>query len=370
MRVTLHNGKGYAKHNDHVKGKREPKTHIDYSKTKDNLTWTCMDDIKEDESESTRRGIKEAELMFYNSFFSGTLAKQNAKYEAKGNYKRIRGMEEWSEAERHRPTECILQIGDKDTHSNAEELAEACERYVAWKQERFKDNLKIISISIHVDESTPHCHLREVWYHMDEDGLPQPGIKDAMRSMGVPLPYPDKPEGRNNYRKATIDAECREKWLDICEELGLDIEREPDKSRKQGHMGIEAYAEYSEAMEELDKRETALKAREARLKAQEAAFRRETEKFTLEKQKWQNKASDVLKRVDVLLDDSRDELELAEKLHHNFSEEEKKRVLRKYGSAEYRKESVDWCAEKKKKLDAEVADLQGSASRDDNTFIF
>jgi len=248
MKVTLHGGQGSAKHNDHNSTKRD-NGHIDYSKTANNFKWTCMD------TKDCKYSIEDGENRFYDEFFGETLRKMNEKYIKKGQYGRVRDMREWQNATRHKPREVILQIGDKDNHPSDDIVFKASRNFLRWKKERFKDNLKIISSTMHVDESTPHLHIREVWFYRDADGLPQTGIKDALREAGVELPNPNEPESKTNYRMATVDAECREKWQEICKSYGLQIETEIDEERKQsnvGHMGVDAWNEYQQAMSQAE----------------------------------------------------------------------------------------------------------------------
>ncbi len=45
--------------------------------------------------------------------------------------------------------------------------------------------------------------------------------------MGIPLPNPEKPKGRNNNRKQTFDAVCRTILFDITRRHGLHLDQEP-----------------------------------------------------------------------------------------------------------------------------------------------
>lgn len=294
VRVSMHSGHGCRRHNDHDKKKGE--TNIDYSRTPDNFIWTAADNRKA----GLKYSIAEGEIKVYERLYGGALEAQNERYRKKGNYDRIRTMEEWASARQHEPTEVILQVGNKDN------FAEACDRdtlhhavidFVNWKQKRFKGNYALVSVAGHYDEATPHYHVRECWFSHDTAGNRVPGIKAAMREMGVPLPDPSKPEGKDNYRKAVIDAECREKWQEICIHYGIDVETVPDRTRKQGHMGVDAYKEYSGAMAKLEEGKAALDAREDALKAQEAASKKQAEAAAAQLQK----ASEIASKAQKLL---------------------------------------------------------------------
>lgn len=324
MRATMHCGKrGSLKHNKHdenTKGASWDKT-----KTKNNVSYNpygCKDTV-------------EAEAYVYKKLYSEALAKQNAKYIAKRQYKRVRDMDTWKEASQYRACETIWQIGNKDESVDATVFAECINEMIQWKVDTYP-NYSVIGVDIHVDETTLHCHERGTWFYHNEAGDIVPGIKGAMREMGVALPNPNEPESKTNYRKAVIDAECRAKWQEICKAHGLEIETEPDRDREVGHMGIKPYKAYVKAKEDLDvreeeaevlleanqkwseslkqqeetikqqvldnmrskraiqEREEALKAYESDLKAFRDDLQRQVDNFTLEREKWLDEANTAL----------------------------------------------------------------------------
>ncbi len=300
MRCSMHSGagKGSAKHNDH-----NPETKNaswDKEKSKDNEFFVMTNaegDIYNDIS------VEEGHLLFYKDFYGATLEKQNQKHIDRRQSGRVRTMEEWMKASQHKPVETIFQIGDKDSDIDVDALKAAYTEFSEWKEERFKENYRCISVSLHVDEATPHIHEDGIWFWHDEDGLPVPGIKKAMAEAGVPLPDPTKPEGKDNYRKAVVDAECRAKWQEVCIAHGFDIETEPKKV-KQEHMGKRAYSEYQTAMQAIDEREAsladreaALDKREASLSARESNLKAQKARFGLEVDKRLNKLENVLKEA-------------------------------------------------------------------------
>lgn len=240
MRCTYHCGKrGNIKHNKHLEETKNARW--DKEKTKDNHT-VCL-------YQSDSNDYEKYELQMYEELFGETLEHQNARYIKKGNYKKIRSMEQWKEAYKNKPCETILQIGKKNNHADAETLETCVREFVKWKNERCDGHYKALHYTLHLDESTPHIHLDEVYIYTDAHGDKRPGIKDAMRQLGVPLPKPDEEEDENNYRKAVLDEECRGKWQEILIEHGLDIETEPDRSRSVGHMGVEPYKAYISSVE-------------------------------------------------------------------------------------------------------------------------
>lgn len=279
MRVTMHSGKrGKLSHNDH-----DPKTkraEWDKSKTKQNYLWSA--DGKR--ADGTYKTVAEAELDSYNRIYGKTLEEQNKRHLEHRQTGRVRNMSQWMETSQNKACETILQIGDKDVHADEDTLWNCAVEFVNWKQKRFKGVYSALSMSLHVDEATPHIHLRETWYYHDEQGNPHPGIKAALKEKGIALPDPVKKEGKDNYRKTTADFECREKWQSICKSHGLQIETEPLPPRQ--HMDKKGYKEFAEAQELLEREREALQRdREAynasvtALKAQERALNEKEEKM-------------------------------------------------------------------------------------------
>ena len=70
-------------------------------------------------------------------------------------------------------------------------------------------SLSLIHISLHLDEGTPHIHERHVFDCENRYGELCPQQEKALEELGIPLPNPEKPKGRNNNRKQTFDAVCQ-----------------------------------------------------------------------------------------------------------------------------------------------------------------
>ena len=54
-----------------------------------------------------------------------------------------------------------------------------------------------------------------------------PQQEKALEELGIPLPSPDKPKGKNNNRKQTFDSLCRTILFDISRRHGVHLEQEP-----------------------------------------------------------------------------------------------------------------------------------------------
>lgn len=272
MKSSLHAGrKGRAKHNDH----NFKSDHINAQKTDKNVIFLWSDSAE---------NCHDAEVEIFNKLYSDALSKQNEKYRKKGQYNRVKKMEDWVECSRYCAREEILQIGDMKSHASAEALEQCLDEYAKWKEEQFGSNFSYISIALHVDEATPHAHCRETWFYHDKDGTIKPGIAKALEEAGIPLPDDTKPVSRTNNRMMTYTEICRDVWQQICIEHGFNIDCTPDKSRTQGHMGSKQYKAYMQAMEALEAREKAVEAREKRLALQEMSLQ-DREKAIEQKEK-------------------------------------------------------------------------------------
>jgi len=268
IKVSFHSGRGYARHNNHYPVKRD-KGNINYALTPKNKIWTRIKGVTD---------VVQAEKIVYEEFFVEELNQQNAKYRKKGKYKNIRTIDEWMKAERHRPVENILQIGDMNCYIKPDDLWDCYVEFTRWRNRQYGDHIILISAVMHVDETTPHIHERYVWYWTDDNGVKHTGVKKSLEQAGVDLPDPDKPEGRYNYRKMTFDAECRQKWQDIVENVlqkykDVELDRTVNQERKKdkiGHMGVDSWRAYSAAMKKAGKKASMLARQEEDLKQRES----------------------------------------------------------------------------------------------------
>lgn len=183
--------------------------------------------------------FEEAELLFYEQHFSGQLAAVNANYEKNGHPERCKDMAAWKESRRNAPAESIFQIGDKHNtgvHADADTLWECFQEYAAMEQawnEEHGNPFTVLTVALHADEPEcpAHIHVRRAWHYQEGEQLFL-GQEKALAQAGIELPHPDKKEGRYNNRKMVYDAMMREKWLDILESRGIQVEREPAPGSK------------------------------------------------------------------------------------------------------------------------------------------
>lgn len=233
MRTTTHHQRGHkgtgkafgSKHNDRNYDTSQA-DNIDESKSINNHYWNYYDKDKKQ-----TMTFEEVELKFYNEFFGAQLEATNQRYIENRHPERVKTMEQWKAPKRNAPEESIRQVGDKEQHIEPELLWKIEQRYAKWQNEWNREHGDIFTVltrALHTDEATPHIQERKVWYYKDKKtGLLKIGQEKALEQAGVELPFPDKKLSRTNNRKITFDKICRDKWIDICEEFGLEIEREP-----------------------------------------------------------------------------------------------------------------------------------------------
>ena len=244
MKATLHCGKrGSADHNDR---QFDPRTtgdhHIDANRMVNNI-YSSYKNITP---------FINAEREFYKDSYSEWIEMQNEKYKAHREQKRLKSVKKLLEGRNTKPDEMILQIGNEQNHPD-EEIFAACVSNFVKSLAPYAQNFHVMDVAIHNDEATPHAHIRGIWDYIDHDGIRKISQSKGLKQLGFELPNPEQEEGRYNNRKISFQREIREKWYDICEEHGIEIDREPIPDNQQ----------------HLEKNELTLKMQIDRIKAQE-----------------------------------------------------------------------------------------------------
>ena len=349
-RVSLHRGKnGYAKHNLHEFMGEDKNVNGRYVYADEGLS------------------LEESELHFYVENYTAALEEQNEKYRAKGNYSRMKSMQEFYESKRYRPTESIIQYGhaggrvpDKKTYTKM------MDEYMKWQTDWSKkhgNHLHVLSYINHFDEATPHTHERTIWDYEDDKGITRIGQEEAMKRAGLPLPDPSKPVGQFNNRAMTWTAMCREKWQNICESNGYEVERVPlpgkQKSKTIPQYKAQKEREIQAREQELDERDTALTKEFLDIVGDITGYEYDLEQITIDEAKndlraFRDSLLEREERVDNMLEDAerffnkgQEYRDTAKKYYHQeqewLSQEGKKHI-----QDENRKE-----AQKKAEADAE-----------------
>ena len=239
MRVTRHNGrsdKNTAKHNER-NFDTSLSEHIDENRLQDNIYWDCYQGFRSGDApiKTTEDPYKEGayfssglmEALYYSEHYAGYVLGQNERNEKARHSERNKKVDDLLHGKRTQPEETILQIGDKDEHTDPEILVQAMQKYQAWFESEFGEHVHILNWSLHLDESTPHIHERHVFDYTNSYGELQPMQEKALEALGIECPDSDKPKGRNNCRKMTFDQICRDKFIEIVQSLDVEIETEP-----------------------------------------------------------------------------------------------------------------------------------------------
>lgn len=216
MRATQHSGRmGSPRHNDRSFDK-DKASHIDKSMTSENK-YMSYDGLP----------FAEAERKFYQDHFQEMINDINERARKAYHPERMTDVDKLLQSKKTMPEEVILQIGDKDTHVTPKQLEDVAEDFRKWHNRKFGKHVVFLDMALHVDEKSPHIHIRKVWMYEHEKGFKAIGQHKALEQMGYELPDKSKPRGRNNNLKQVYTAECREKWLEICKSHGLEIEKRP-----------------------------------------------------------------------------------------------------------------------------------------------
>jgi hypothetical protein len=94
-------------------------------------------------------------------------------------------------------------------------------------EERFGKHVHVLDWALHLDETSPHIHARQVFDIENRYGEREPKQEKALEALGIPLPHLDKKPSRFNNRKISFDSICRSLLLNICRYHGLQIEEIP-----------------------------------------------------------------------------------------------------------------------------------------------
>lgn len=285
-RVTNHNGrvskktgKPYnPKHNDRNFDKENAENLLDNPERK-NIDHQWLDVLDPDEKSKLFSLLKidketltneEAESLFYQLYYRKWLNDQNEKHLKSRHTERIKNMDQVRENKNYCPEEEILKIGKmKDVQVDPDIYNKCVDEYISFLMEKYGKHLHILDWSTHFDEpGGVHTHIRWVWDYTDEkDGLLKIGQDKALEQLGFDLPIPEgtiltdesgntlyekdkegnlkkdengepipqrAKKSRFNNRKMPFSAQNREKWLDICEAHGIEVERIADKKAKRG----------------------------------------------------------------------------------------------------------------------------------------
>ena len=233
QRVSRHNGRSgkHGVYNPRHNDRQFDVTHadnIDQARTTQNLYWDWQNGLRNNEQNQSGDypSFSQVEREFYEQRYGDYLAGQTARNVKAGHAGRNRTVDDLLSDTRICPEETIYQIGKEGDCPPPGVLLEIMQEFMSTFQERFGSNVHILNWALHLDETSPHIHARQVFDIENRYGEIEPKQEKALEALGIPLPFSDKKPGRQNNRKITFDSICRELLLNICEVHGLDVERE------------------------------------------------------------------------------------------------------------------------------------------------
>ena len=234
---------------------------IEASRAIMNLYWDCANGLRTHEENSRFPTFTQHERNEYEKRYGGFIAGQNARNIKAGHAKRNRTVDDLLADVRICPEETIYQIGKEGDCQPPEVLLEIVQEFMDTIEERFGRHVHVLDWALHLDETSPHIHARQVFDVENRYGEVEPKQEKALEQLGIPLPFPDKKPSKVNNRKVAFDGICRELLLGICREHGLEVETEAiyggKMNRQKNDYIIAAQQEKIAALEKLHEALTA-----------------------------------------------------------------------------------------------------------------
>lgn len=234
MRASRHNGRSGkhgvydVKHNDRNFDVANSE-HIDAERTKLNVYWDCYQGYCLNGDTSERKmTFTEIEKAYYFEHYGDHVDAQNERNEKAGHAERNRTTDDVLKNNKTCPEESILQLGNIDCSVTPDALAKVVAEFFEEFEKRYGSHVHILDWALHLDEATPHVHVRQVYDALNKYGELCPQQEKALEELGFELPDPTKKRSRFNNRKMCFDAECRKLFLDIGQKNGVELEYEPE----------------------------------------------------------------------------------------------------------------------------------------------
>ena len=248
MKATIRNGRATASgkvynanHNTRA-ATRAQERHIDHERTEQNINFQFTND-----GQIIRCGSFDAkafELERYEHLYGEGQRAKNDRYTADGHPERCKTIQDIYASKRTAPMETIVQLGSRDTDIDPEErkkkLIAATFQLIDSLRQRWGENFHILDISIHLDESVIHAHIRSTFSAVDKFGYQVPNQAQAFEAMGIQRPDPTAKEGKYNCPLITFSELIRQEFYDLCERQGVVIDREV-RNPSQKHLSVLEY---------------------------------------------------------------------------------------------------------------------------------
>jgi hypothetical protein len=303
MKATYHNGRAskggkvYNANHNTLAETRNQQRHIDHELTMENKIW--VRDLENLESPQLREteGSFDAsayELDFYKKRYGEARERKNADYVKSGHKDDVRTMEQVIKNPKTAPLETIFQIGTMTERVEPEVLERATKEFINWMQKEYGSNMDVLDVALHVDEATPHIHARCVLFGRDKEGNRDVNQSGAFRELKIERPDPTKKQGKYNSPLMTFTERNRQKFYDICQSYGLEIDREvkspsqknlevleykTEKLQEELNRANEKLRQYEQQAQEAQRQEMASVARKEKIERVAAAARKEALDF-------------------------------------------------------------------------------------------
>lgn len=218
MRLTDRNSRADAdgRHNDRNYDV-SLSDHIDQSKSIGNKYTSYLGDNLESK-------FLDIEKDFYKQHFEDYINKRNETNIKLRKKNRLTDIDHYYKGKRTRPEDKIIQIGKMDDSIEADILWECASEYMNEFNSRYGDKCLILDMALHVDEATPHIHIRRVWIAEDENGIEHVSQTKALEQLGFEAPDKSKEIGRFNNAKMTFTKADKELFTNICKEHGIEFD--------------------------------------------------------------------------------------------------------------------------------------------------
>ena len=271
IKASFRTAKGNPNHNDNTYKNERSEHVLEKEKSKENIymSWTS-DSIKRVPGGQGK--LYQYEMEYCEKYFREGLEKRNENYKNKGKKDSIKTMEQYRE---ENIDEAIFQIGDKVAREDGTVDDEALQKLMGeiggiLEKQNPKSEIKITSMALHKDEESVHLHIRYAMMNKDKDGQWCVNRKGCLRDLGYTADKSFEESTKeerlalcNNKKEATKaywekhhnervswTDETREKWYDLVEKAGYDVDRETDpKNRSKRNKSANDYKIEQQAKE-------------------------------------------------------------------------------------------------------------------------
>lgn len=314
QRLTMHSGyrnaMGKAYNSKHDQREKFSKPQNGDTQPPENVYWDYASGLGGET-------FSENENRFFKKYLGPHIERQNKKAIERRQYGRTQTVAGYKE--KHPPEEVLLYLGTENVDVAA--LEAVFRDFKTWLVSDCWDKetggVMPLNAALHLDETTPHIHMRQVYLYRDKAGDWQVSQNKALEALGYERPDTSKPVGRMNNAKMTFTATCREKLLELARIHGVELETEPLPRNEVG-LPIGEYVQRQQAREAAAAEQQAarqtiegLEADIAELEDEKQDVREEIEKargtYSKELKAREQKRKDAEQEAKEILEDARKE---------------------------------------------------------------